>query len=76
MVHEKIINKPIFVNTKELMKGGMGMLISSYYIILVFATGSAIYSRNCIGEIVFRIFAIQQFFAVYSEELGSAEYLF
>ena len=66
----------MFKNAKELMKGGMGMLILFYHIELVFGTGSIIYSRNCLGEIIFRTFAIQQFLAVYSEELRSAEYLF
>ena len=73
---EKIIIMQMFKNAKELMKCGMGMLISFYHIILVFGTGSVIYSRNCLGEIIFRTFAVKQFFALYSEELRSAEYLF
>ena len=55
----------------------VGLLVSLYDIILVvFATGRVIYSRNCLGEIIFRIFDVQQFFAVCSEEPSSAEYLF
>ena len=72
----RILNRQKYINAKELMKKQYGGVVINFVFYLIFATSGVIQSKNCLRTIIFRGLSIQQFFAVYSEEGGSAEFLF